>query len=59
MTIVDLEKKNKSNNYLKYIDAFIKLLRFRNSSAVNHHHDIMEVKTWHVNNVRNPRNINA
>ena len=59
MIVINLERKNESGNYLKYIDALIKLLQFGNLGMVDHHHGIMKVETWHISNVRNPRNINA
>jgi len=45
MTVVNSERKNKNDNCLKYINAFIELLQFENSDAVDHHHDMMKVKT--------------
>ena len=45
MTVVDSERKNKRDDCLRYTDAFIELLQFQNSDAVDHHHDMMKVKT--------------
>ena len=45
VTVVDSERKNKSGNCLRYTDALIELLQFGNSGAVDHHHDMMKVKT--------------
>ena len=59
MIVVDSEKKNESNNYLRYTDALIELLWFENSDVINHHHDMMKVKTWHASDARNSYNINV
>ncbi len=45
MIIIDSERKNKNDNYLKYINTFIELLQFENSDVINHHHDMIKVKT--------------
>jgi len=45
VTVVDPERKNKSDNCLRYTDALIELLQFGNSGVVDHHHDMMKVKT--------------
>ncbi len=58
MIIIDSERKNKNNNYLKYTDVLIEFLWFENSDMINHYHDMMKVKTWHASNTRNSHNIN-
>ena len=57
MIVINSEKKNKNDNYLKYINALIELLWFENLNVINHHHDMMKVKTWHASNARNSHNI--
>ena len=52
-------KKNKNDNYLKYTDALIEFFWFENSDAIDHHHDMIKVKTWHASNARNSHNINV
>ena len=59
MIIINLERKNENNNYLKYINALIKFFWFENSNTVDHYHDIMKVKTWHTSDARNSHNINV
>ena len=59
MIIVNSEKKNESDNYLKYIDALIEFFWFENSNVIDHHHDMMKMKTWHANDARNSYNINV
>ena len=45
VTVVDSERKNESDNCLRYTGALIELLQFRNSDVIDHHHDMMKVKT--------------
>ncbi len=59
VTVVDPERKDESGNCLRYTGALIELLRFGNSGAVDHHHGMVEVETWHASDARNPRNIGA
>ena len=59
MIIINSEKNNENNNYLKYIDAFIKFFQFENLNVIDHHHDIMKVKTWHASDARNSHNIDV
>ncbi len=59
MTVINSERKNKNDNCLKYTDALIELLWFENSDVINHHHDMMKVKTWHASDARNSCNIDA
>ena len=59
MTIVNSERKNESDNYLKYTDVFIEFFWFKNSDVIDHHHDMMKVKTWHASNARNSCNIDV
>ena len=59
VTIINSERKNKNNNYLKYINALIEFLQFENSDVIDHHHDMMKVKTWHANDARNSHNIDV
>ena len=58
VTVVDPERKDESGNCLRYTGALIELLRFGNSGAVDHHHGMVEVETWHASDARNPYNIN-
>ena len=57
--IINSEKKNESDNCLKYIDAFIELFWFENSDVIDHHHDMMKVETWHASDARNSHNIDV
>ncbi len=59
VTVVNSERKNESDNYLRYTDALIELLQFENSDVVDHHHDMMKVETWHASDIRNSHNINV
>ena len=45
MTVVDSERKNKRDDCLRYTDALIELFWFWNSDVIDHHHDMMKVKT--------------
>ena len=56
--VVNSERKNESNNCLKYINAFIEFFWFENLSMINHHYNMMKMKTWHTSNARNSCNIN-
>ena len=54
ITVADPKRKNEQGNCVKYLGALIKLLRFRNTGAINHRHGMVEVETWLRDDVRNP-----